>query len=338
MFRFEYPSFLYLLFVIPILTFLFAFALRRVRKRKAVLGDTSLINRLVNGFSRWRGVIKFSLTMIGLALVIVALARPRFGTNVETVNKAGVEVMIAMDISNSMLAEDVSPNRLARAKRLVSNIIDKMDNDKIGLVVFAGDAFIQLPLTGDYPAAKMLLESLSPNMISGQGTNVAQALELGRSAFSKDKEVGKAILLITDGENHEEGALEAAESTRKQGINLFVLGVGTPEGAPIPLDGTYIKDEGGNTVMSALNETMCRELAQAGGGDYVRVDNSMLAQEKTLSDLSQLKKAETEAVSYSDYAEQFQAFALLALIILAIDMLMSERAGNMLKKLKLFDK
>ena len=299
----------------------------------------SLVNRLMPNVSKIRPSVKFWLSVAALALMIVMLARPQMGSKISHEERNGIETIIAMDISNSMLAEDVVPSRLQKSKMLVENLVDHFTNDKIGLVVFAGDAFVQLPITTDYVSAKMFLQDINPSLIQTQGTDIARAISLSMNSFTQQKGLGKAIILITDGEDHEGGALEAAKEAKKKGINVFILGVGSSNGAPIPLgNGDYMRDNAGNTVMTALNEQMCRDVAKAGSGTYIHVDNTSDAQEKLNDELSRLQKGETDNVVYSEYNEQFQAFALLALILLIIEACTLEAQNSLLRKVRLFRK
>jgi len=268
------------------------------------------------------------------------LARPQFGTRIETVKRTGIETIIAVDVSNSMYAQDVQPSRLDKSKMLVETLIDNFDNDKIGLIVFAGEAFTQLPITSDYVSAKMFLDNIDPSMVTSQGTDVAGAITLAMNSFTQQENVGKAIIVITDGEDHEGGAIEAAKEAVKRGMRVYVLGVGSPNGAPIPMPGTgqYLKDNTGNEVLSKLNEDMCREVAQAGNGAYIHVDNSNIAQVQLNNELTKLSKKDISSSIYSDYDEQFQAVGILALIALIIEICVLERRNPLLKKLKLFRK
>ncbi len=339
MFRFESPAYLWLLWSIPVLAII-RFVCYKLRRKKLLrFGEMSLVNRLMPNVSKIRPSVKFWLSVAALALMIVMLARPQMGSKISHEERNGIETIIAMDISNSMLAEDVVPSRLQKSKMLVENLVDHFTNDKIGLVVFAGDAFVQLPITTDYVSAKMFLQDINPSLIQTQGTDIARAISLSMNSFTQQKGLGKAIILITDGEDHEGGALEAAKEAKKKGINVFILGVGSSNGAPIPLgNGDYMHDNAGNTVMTALNEQMCRDVAKAGSGTYIHVDNTSDAQEKLNDELSRLQKGETDNVVYSEYNEQFQAFALLALILLIIEACTLEAQNSLLRKVRLFRK
>lgn len=339
MFRFESPAYLWLLWSIPVLAII-RFVCYKLRRKKLLrFGEMSLVNRLMPNVSKIRPSVKFWLSVAALALMIVMLARPQMGSKISHEERNGIETIIAMDISNSMLAEDVVPSRLQKSKMLVENLVDHFTNDKIGLVVFAGDAFVQLPITTGYVSAKMFLQDINPSLIQTQGTDIARAISLSMNSFTQQKGLGKAIILITDGEDHEGGALEAAKEAKKKGINVFILGVGSSNGAPIPLgNGDYMRDNAGNTVMTALNEQMCRDVAKAGSGTYIHVDNTSDAQEKLNDELSRLQKGETDNVVYSEYNEQFQAFALLALILLIIEACTLEAQNSLLRKVRLFRK
>lgn len=339
MFRFEDPQYLWLLVALPIM-FAVRFVSDRMRRRRLRrFGDLELVKSLTPDVSMKRSYAKFVLIMAALALVVVMLARPQMGSKVSNESRNGIETIICMDISNSMLAEDVAPSRLDKTKMLVENLVDKFTNDKIGLIVFAGDAFVQLPITSDYVSAKMFLQSISPSLISTQGTDIAQAVSLAMRSFTQQKGVGRAIILITDGEDHEGGAVEAAAEAKKKGVNVFILGVGGTSGAPIPLGGgEYLKDNSGNTVMTAVNEQMCRQVAQAGSGTYIHVDNTNDAQEKLNDELSKLQKGTTKSVVYSEYNEQFQAVGILLLLLLIAEVCVLEAKNPRLRNIRVFRK
>ena len=338
MFRFEDPIYLWLLVLIPILALVRFISYRNQRKRLRKFGDPSLLKELMPDVSRFRPSVKFWLLLGALALMIVMLARPQMGTKINHEKRVGIETIIAMDISNSMRAEDIIPSRLDRSKMMIENLVDHFSNDKIGLIVFAGDAFVQLPITSDYVSAKMFLSSIDPSMIATQGTDIARAIEMATHSFTQKEGIGKAIIVITDGEDHEGGALQAAEAAKDAGMRVYVLGVGSVNGAPIPVPGTggYMTDRSGNTVMSALNEDMCKQVAQAGGGAYIHVENNSAAQQQLDSELDKLAKKETTTTIYSEFDEQFQAVGVLVLLMLIIEICVLDRRNPLLKNLSLF--
>ena len=339
MFRFEDSTYLWLLIVVPILAVVRLVVWRQRKSKLRKFGDPELLRRLMPDASDYRPTVKFWLLMAALALLIVTLARPQMGSKVSHEKRNGIEIIIAMDISNSMKAEDVVPSRLDKSKLMVENLVDHFTTDKVGLVVFAGDAFVQLPITSDYVSAKMFLQNITPSLINTQGTDIAKALTVSMRSFTQQDKMGKAIVLITDGEDPEGGALEAAKAAAKKGINVFILGVGDPKGAPIPTgNGGYMTDNTGQTVLSALNEKMCREVAQAGSGMYIHVDNTSDAQDQLNAQLTKLQKGDTDSVIYSEYDEQFQAFALLALLLLIVEACLLESKNPLFRNIKLFKK
>lgn len=337
MFRFENPIYLWLLLIIPILIIMKIMMWYVQRKKLSRIGNPTLLKELMPDVSRFRPWVKFLLLITALSSLILALARPQFGSKISHEKRNGIEAIIALDISNSMLAQDVQPSRLDKSKLMIENLINSFINDKIGLVVFAGEAYVQLPITSDYVSAKMFLSDITPNLISAQGTDIARAIRVSLSSFTQQKGVGKAIILITDGEDNEGGALEAVKEAKEKGVNIFILGVGDSKGAPIPLgNGEYLKDNHGQTVMTALNENMCKEIAQAGSGTYIHIDNTSLAQEQLNNELSKLQKGDSDAVVYSEYNEQFQIVALFSFILLLIEVCLLERKNPLFKRFNLF--
>ena len=338
MFRFEDPIYLWLLVLIPILALVRFVSYRNQKKRLHKFGEPQLLKNLMPDVSRFRPSVKFWVLQAALALLILMLARPQMGTKISHEKRTGIETIIALDISNSMRAEDIVPSRLDRSKMMIENLVDHFTNDKIGLIVFAGDAFVQLPITSDYVSAKMFLSSIDPSMMATQGTDIAAAIDMATNSFTQEEGIGKAIIVITDGEDHEGGALQAAEAARKKGMCVFVLGVGSAQGAPIPIPGTgdYMKDNTGNTVMSALNEDLYRQVAQAGGGAYIHVENNSAAQQRLDNELDKLAKKETSTTVYSDYDEQFQAFGILALLLLILEICILDRRNPLLKRISFF--
>lgn len=339
MFRFEEPAYLWLLLLIPALCALRILLMRQQKKRWRKFADPTLIKQLAPDVSLVRRILKFILLMVALALLIVMLARPQMGAKISKEKRQGIETIIALDISNSMLAQDVEPSRLEKSKMLVENLVDHFYNDKIGLIVFAGDAFVQLPITSDYISAKMFLQNAEPSLIQQQGTDIGEAIRLAMHSFTQNDKTGKAIVVITDGEDHEGDAEAMAKEAEKNGIHVFILGVGSKQGAPIPIgEGDYLKDNSGQVVMSALNEDMCKRVAEAGKGTYIYVDNSSSAEAKLDAEISKLQKGEINKVLYSEYDEQFQAVGILVLLILIIEVLILECNNPVTKGWRIFNR
>jgi Ca-activated chloride channel family protein len=342
MFRFAHPEYLFLLLLIPLLIGLFVFAQIKRRKKIKLFGNPDLLKELMPHISYIRPQVKFYIQAISIVLIIIVLAQPQFGTKVEKEKRKGIEVMIALDISNSMMAQDIQPSRLEKSKQVLSKLVDNMTEDKVGLVVFAGDAYTQLPITVDYVSAKMFMSTINPKLVPRQGTAIGSAIDLCIKSFGDTKEkseVSRAIIVITDGENHEDDAIGAAKLATEKGIIVHVIGMGKPEGAPIPVDGTmsFWKDKEGNVVVSKLNEEMCKKIAQSGGGIYVRADNSNSANKIINRELDKLAKSEIKTQVFSDYNEQYQSFAIFALILLFIETLIYDRQNKKLNKLKFFN-
>ena len=330
---------LWWLITIPVFVVAYIVCTKRKRRQLVEFGDPELMAQLMPDASKSRPIWKFCLLMVALVLLIVAVARPQFGQKEKTIKRQGIEVMVALDISNSMLAEDVAPNRLDRAKQMLSKMMDNMVDDKVGLVVFAGEAFTQLPITCDYVSAKMFLNTTSPALIQSQGTAIGAALRTAMASFgTAESEAGRAIVLITDGENHEDDAVAMAKQAYEHGIQVFVVGIGKPEGSPIPKAGTneYMKDRSGHVVVSKLNEEMCQQIAAAGHGVYVRCDNTNTAMRALQKELDELAKAEQESTIYADYNEQYQSFVLVALLLLVIEFFIMMRKNHRLARMDHF--
>ena len=338
MFKFAYPNalFLYIPLLLIVALFLYASYKRRSDLRK--YGSPELLGAMMPEASRHRPQLKFWLTFAALCFMVLLLARPQFGTKIETVKRQGIETVIALDISNSMMAQDVAPNRLERSKNVISRLVDGFEDDKVGLIVFAGDAFIQLPITNDFISAKLFLESISPSLITRQGTNIKAAIDMATRSFTPRAGVGKAIIIITDGENHEGGAVEAAKAAAEKGMMVYVMGVGTPEGAPIPegRGNDFRRDNEGNVIVTKLNEQMCQEIAAAGNGVYIRIDNTGNAQKILQKEVDKLAKADLDTAVYSEHDEQFQVMAWIAFVLLLIEMLLMVKKNPRLKDIHLF--
>lgn len=344
MVSFAYPYLLYLLLLIPVAVLLFLWAKIAQKRKLARFGDIRILAHLMPEASKYKGWIKLSLQMLALAAIVLMLARPRAGATEDVTSVRGIEVMIALDVSNSMLASsNDDPNgisRLDRAKFILERLIDKLNNDKIGLIVFAGEAYTQLPITSDFVSAKMFINSIGTEMVPTQGTAIGTAISMAMNSFSPDETTQKAIIVITDGENHEDDAVGMAKTAQEHGIQVDVIGLGSPKGAPIPIDarnGVFMKDSSGKPITTYLNENMAKEIAQAGNGIYVS-GNSSSAVNDIDNQLEALEKSDLERVVYSSSAEQFPVFAWIALIFILIDVFVLDGKNALLKKINFFSK
>lgn len=341
-------SFLYAFLLIPFFVILFWRMQKKKKKLLLSVGDKILINRLMPLYSGKRVFWKFFMVLFAIIFVIIALLRVQIGSRMEKANRKGADIIIALDISNSMLAEDIQPNRLSRSKQAISKLIDKFDADRIGIVIFAGKAFVQLPLTNDYAAAKMFLETINTNDINEQGTALGAAISLAIESFDKSKnklakENNKSIIIITDGENHEDDAIEQAKIAQEQGIMVNTIGMGLPDGAPIPLyvngiQSGYKKDKEGNTIITKLDETMLQKIAATGMGAYVRASNSNAGLQTVFDEINKLDKKEYESKTFSDYEDRFQYFVAIALILLVIEIFIFNRKSRIFNRINLFGK
>lgn len=341
MLRFENIEFLYGLIAIPFLWMLFRLQFFLWKKRLNRLGEKSLVLGLIPDHSGRRKSLRFWIWSLGLAMLLVGLANPQTGSKLEEVERKGIDIMIALDVSNSMLAEDIKPNRISRAKQAISRMIDRLSNDRIGIVVFAGKAYTQLPITTDYAAAKLFLNTVNPDMIPSQGTAIGEAIDLSISAFD-DTESSKAIIIITDGENHEDDANEAALKAAEKGIIVCTIGMGSPRGGPIPeyrgnTQVGFKKDQSGATVVTQLDEVMLKQIAANGNGQYVRASNTDAGLEKIFSAISKLDKTTFDAKVFSDYEDRFQLFISIALLLMVMEILIAEKKSKWFKSFKLFN-
>lgn len=334
MFRFQDPQYLPLLSLIIILALLYVFNAYKVRHLEKQLADKGLLSETAPKRSPKRRLLKFVLLETALAFLVLMMARPQFGTSNIQESERGIEVSFIVDVSNSMMAQDILPNRLERSKLFMSTLIDRMKNDRVSLGVFAGEAYPQMPITNDYTSAKLFLENFEPGMVTLQGTSIASAINLAKNSFSARKDIGKAIVIITDGEDHEEGAIKAAEEARKEGCTVFIIGVGTVTGSKIPLpsDGV-LKDNDGQEVVTKLNETMCREIAEAGGRTYIHLDNSNQAQQILRKQFDELKQADN-SFQFTEKTEQFQAMALITLLLILLEFFISSGKTKWLKRFR----
>jgi Ca-activated chloride channel family protein len=340
LFRFANPEYLYLLLLLPVMIALFIVNEFRRRNSLKKLGESSLIGKLMPEISRIRPVIKLLFQILALSAAILMLARPQFGSRIEEVKKQGIEVIIALDVSNSMLAEDIQPNRLTRAKQAISKLVDNLENDKIGLIVFAGDAYTQIPITTDYVSAKMFLSTINPDMVPKQGTAIGAAIDLASRSFTPGEGKSKAIIIITDGENHEDDPVASAEKASKAGIIIHTIGIGSSEGVPVPVGSggkrDYLKDADGSTVITKLDEEILKKIAVSAGGNYIRASSSNIGLDEIFSDIRKMKKDDLESTMYTEYNDQFQIFAAVALFFLILDLIIMERKNRRLQNVKLF--
>ena len=337
MFRFAQQEYLYLLLLLPVLIIFYIYVAKSRKKSIKQYGAPELISSLMPEASVKRRRLKYAFILTAITVIIFIIARPQFGSKLETIKRQGIEVMICLDISNSMLAQDIVPSRLEKAKQMVARITDNLDNDKIGLIVFAGDAFTQIPITSDYISTKQFLPFINPSMVSSQGTAIESAINLAMRSFTPDEKASKTIIIITDGENHDGDAIKAATAAAEKGVKVNVVGIGLPQGSPIPIGrNDYMKDNAGNVVVTQLNEPMCQDIAQAGNGLYVRADNTNAALKALQNELSNMSKSEVESQVYSDYDEQFPMLAWITLVLLILEFMTSERKNRLFRNVKLF--
>jgi Ca-activated chloride channel family protein len=342
MFRFANKEFLYLFFLLPILIGAFV-AMAQTRKKAFRKFSERLFWPTLSPLqSPARRNMKFVLFLLAISSVIIAMARPQFGSRLEEVKREGIEMIIALDVSKSMLAEDIKPNRLTRAKQAISSLVNRMKDDKIGMIVFAGDAYTQLPITTDYISARLFLDNINTNIVSKQGTAIASAIELGIKSFSPDAESSKVIVIISDGENHEGDAVDAARQAVEKGIKIYTIGMGSPDGTPIPVDARggvqqgFLKDRNGQVVMSKMNPKMMGEIAAAGDGRFYVASTGNVGLNQLYNELNKLEKSEIETKKYSEYDDQFHYFAAFSVLMLIINVFIMERRSKYFKTFNLF--
>jgi Ca-activated chloride channel family protein len=336
-FRFGNPQFLYLFFILPIFAFIFFYLrLKRAKKLKK-FGDSKLVEQLMLDNSNYKPYVKFGFSVLIISSLILALSNPQIGSKLEKVKRSGIEIMFALDVSNSMLAQDIQPSGLERATQLMNKFIDELVSDKVGLVVFAGDAFLQMPLSTDYSAAKLMISTADPSLIGTQGTAIGKAIDISRASFSEDKKVKKVIVVISDGENHEDDAIRSASEAEAKGIKVYTIGMGTPEGAPIPIgNNQYLKNENGETVVSKMSQEALAQIADAGDGDYAYGGSKFSDIQKVIKEISTIEKKDFEDMVYTDYDDKFQLFLWLAIALIIIDFFIIEKRSPILARLNLF--
>lgn len=343
MFRFEYDIFLWAaLGVIPLIILVFVLMQGWKRRKREQFGNPEMIQRLMPQVSRSLPIVKFCFYALAMFFLLIGLANLQLGTKLEDVKREGIDLMLALDVSNSMLAEDLSPNRLERAKRAIYQLIEKLHNDRLGIIVFAGDAYVQLPITTDYSSAKLFLETIGTDIVPTQGTAIGSAIELAMESFDFENGTSKAIIVITDGENHEDDAIGAATSAFENGVSVHTIGMGSEQGGPIPIykNGSQVgfrTDNSGQTVVTKLNEGMLKQIATAGGGSYVRANNANAGLNIIMKEIDKMEKTEFASKSIKDYEDRFQFFLIVALLLLVIEYFISNRKSSKLDGINLFE-
>ena len=338
MFRFANPQYLWLLTLIPLFVVLFAGVAAQRRRRLARFGNPDTLAELMPEVSNGRVVLKFILFCGAVALVVLAAARPQFGSKLREEKARGVEMMLVVDVSNSMLAEDFEPNRLERTKYAINRLFDGLKQDRVGLIVFAGEPRVQLPITSDYRMAKAFARRIDPSQVSVQGTAIGKALEQALLSFSgeTDEKRSRAIILITDGENHDDDAMAVAKRAAEQGIRIYTIGIGTPEGAPIEIDGEFIRDEQGEMVVSKLNEEMLAQIADLTGGAYVRATKQDIGLDEIVRSINEMEQSELSTVRFEEFNEQYQYLLIAALVLLVAEFFLLARRNPLLAHLNIF--
>jgi Ca-activated chloride channel family protein len=340
MLRFEHPYYFYLFALIPLLLVLYLLMVRWKKRALLRYGDPEIVKTLMPDYSQKRLFYKFVLLLLAFTSLVIALANPQIGSRFEKVERKGIDIMIALDVSNSMLSEDIQPNRIERAKQAVSRLIDNLANDRIGLVVFAGKAYTQMPITTDYAAARLFLSGINPGMVPTQGTAIGEAIDICVKAFGESKK-SKAIIIISDGENHQDDAILAAKKAYDHDVRIYTVGIGSPDGAPIPMiingnNAGYKKDKDGNTIITKMDPEALREIATAGQGVYVN-GNSTNSLQAVLDNIDKLEKSSIDSKVFSDYEDRFQYFLALSLLLLICEIFIFERKARWADRIKLFD-
>lgn len=325
MINFAQPQYLLLIFLIPL--FFVSYVLMRHFRRKRIrkFGDERLVRGIMPSVSSSKGWVKLVLFSLAFFFFSIGMSRPQIGAKLKEHKTKGAEIMIVLDVSNSMLAEDYSPNRLDRAKLAISKLVDRLRDDRIGLIVFAGSSFVQLPITTDYVSAKMFLNSITPESVPIQGTAIGDAINTAIRSFSAQSEKSRAIIVITDGENHEDDPVAAAKQASEMGIRVFTIGVGSSEGKPIPVDGELLKDRSGNIVVSRLDEKTLKQIAAAGNGMYVRAGNSEFGLNPIIDEIQKMQDEQFSSVVFEEFDEQYMYFFGIALVFFVLEMLVGER-------------
>lgn len=325
MLYFASPLYLWLLLLVPLIPVIYG-VLRSLRRRRIRrFGDEALVRELMPSWSGAKGWVRIVLFALAFFFFVLGIARPQMGAKLKEHETKGAEIMICLDVSNSMLAEDYSPSRLDRAKLAISRVVDKLQGDRIGLIIFAGSSFVQLPITTDYISAKMFLGNINTGSVPVQGTAIGDAILTAAKSFSAQSEKSRAIIVITDGENHEDDAVEAAKQAAELGIKVYTIGVGSQQGQPIPIDGELLKDKDGNIVVSRLDEGTLKQIAAAGGGAYVHAGNEEFGLNPIVDDIKKMEAERFNSVIFEDFDEQYMYFFAAALVLMVLEMLVGER-------------
>jgi len=328
MLNFAQAQYLLLLLLIPVFFVIQALVLKLRTRRIRRFGDEALVSRLMPSYSKAKVWVRLVFFSLGFFFFVVGLSRPQIGAKLKEHETKGAEIMIVLDVSNSMLAEDYSPNRLERAKLAISRLVDKLRDDRIGLIVFAGNSFVQLPITTDYVSAKMFLNSISTESVPVQGTAIGDAINTAMRSFSAQSEKSRAIIIITDGENHEDDPVAAAKQAADMGVRVFAIGVGSPEGKPIPMDGELLKDKDGEIVVTRLDEAVLQEVAKAGNGVYVRAGNNEFGLNPIIENIQRMDDEKYSSIVFEEFDEQFMYFLGIALFFFILEMLVGERRSR----------
>ena len=342
MYILEEEKFFWLLLIIPALIVLFSLLLIWRRSKQNQFASPEMLELLTPDKSKFKSWLKFGLLLLAFALLVFALVNPKIGTKMETVTREGVDIVFAIDVSKSMEAEDVAPNRLEKSKQLVTQILNNLASDRVGIIAYAGSAFPQLPITTDYASAKMFLQAMNTDMVSSQGTAINEAIELSSTYFNEEEQTSKVLIIISDGEDHEGDIGNVVKEAADKGIKIFTIGVGSIKGGPIPMKRngviqSYKKDQNGETVITKLNEETLKEIASDGNGEYIQGNVTKDVLDKVTESLQKLDKTEFEAKQFADYQSQFQWFLGLAILLLLLDVFLLERKTKWIKKLNLFN-
>ena len=337
MFRFANPHLLWLLWLVPLMIVALLLLVRMRRSALKRFGNYDTVKQLLRDVSSWRVYTKFTLFTLAFACVVLAAARPQFGAKLREEKSEGVEMMLVVDVSNSMLAEDLSPNRLDRTRYAIDKLFASLNQDRVGVVVFAGEAKVQLPITTDYRMARSFAKRLSTDGVGVQGTNLSDAIDLASLSFSDREGASRVMILITDGEAHDQGALESAERASDRGIIIFTIGIGSPEGAPIKIGGDFVKDEKGEMVVSHLNEELLQAIAEKGNGGYIRATNAEFGLTDIVKEIENMEKSERSTMRFEEYNEQFYWLLWVAIALLVLEGLLLDRRNPRLKRFNIFE-